>query len=51
MILGRGIDAVGDLSTATVQRAINLEDAVWTQVGRDIILEGTPLWPDVRESG
>ena len=45
-ILGAGMDSIGDLGLRQMNMAIPLRDVMWVPVGLDIMLDGTPVWPE-----
>jgi diaminohydroxyphosphoribosylaminopyrimidine deaminase/5-amino-6-(5-phosphoribosylamino)uracil reductase len=44
MIIGQGLDAVGDLKVKKIAGALKLEEREWIRSGPDMILSGRPVW-------
>jgi 5-amino-6-(5-phosphoribosylamino)uracil reductase/diaminohydroxyphosphoribosylaminopyrimidine deaminase/5-amino-6-(5-phosphoribosylamino)uracil reductase len=47
-VIGRGLDAVGDLGTLTMDEAIVFTDSAVELLDGDIFFRGVPVWPDTR---
>jgi diaminohydroxyphosphoribosylaminopyrimidine deaminase/5-amino-6-(5-phosphoribosylamino)uracil reductase len=44
MVIGKGIEAMGDLGIAKIDKAINFENPEIKQFGTDIVFSGYPIW-------
>jgi diaminohydroxyphosphoribosylaminopyrimidine deaminase/5-amino-6-(5-phosphoribosylamino)uracil reductase len=49
VVLGAGIDAVGDLNVLRVPDGIRLRDTTVERVGEDVMIAGTPVYPVMRD--
>lgn len=44
IIIGNGLNAIGDLGVKKVDKALKLEDLKWSRSGPDMMLSGRPIW-------